>query len=551
MLCRACHRQLPRRDAVCSLCGTPRRGSEACAHYGLVLPDGTRTPVSGELKVGRGDGNTLRLEDPAVSRRHLRIRTAPGGVDLEDLGSGSGTFVDGHRIRGCVRARDGQRLRVGDTHLRIERDRGAGEAGRTVVVPVGASLRVPLVGAATLAVGAAVPVRPRLRSGWALKRLAGSEGTYRYVLADLRSDRFLRFPDREAELIELLDGSRTLPQLTTHVHERYGSDRLPDLAALLADLGDEGLLAGSDEGLRPGARLGRLGALLRPRAVRVDGLRDHIDRLYRAAGFVLFTRAAFVVLALVAVAGGAAFVGILTAGSARPLHVNHGVTLGAAAFLLGRCAVVALHELGHGLTLASFGRRARSVGVKVLLVFPYAFVDTSEAWFEPRRRRLAVSAAGPVTDGVLAGLFSLLAYLLGGTARDVAFQLALGAYAGMLLNLNPLLERDGYHMLVDALDEPNLRRRAREEVERRIARRPCRAPASQAVAAYGVAALAWSFVAAAFVTVAAIALVNRLGDRVGWPLWPLASVAAALALAPPALVIARGLRGRRHAEVAP
>ena len=83
------------------------------------------------------------------------------------------------------------------------------------------------------------------------------------------------------------------------------------------------------------------------------------------------------------------------------------LALGSLAFLGGRLAVVALHELGHALTLTSFGRRPRRIGVKLVLVFPYAFVDTSEAWYEPRRRRIAVSAAGPITDVLLAGVFAL------------------------------------------------------------------------------------------------------------------------------------------------
>jgi putative peptide zinc metalloprotease protein len=63
--------------------------------------------------------------------------------------------------------------------------------------------------------------------------------------------------------------------------------------------------------------------------------------------------------------------------------------------------------------------------VKLLLVFPYAFVDTSQAWCEPWRRRIAISAAGPASDFTLRGLFSLCCLVLApGTLRDLFFQLA-------------------------------------------------------------------------------------------------------------------------------
>ena len=114
-----------------------------------------------------------------------------------------------------------------------------------------------------------------------------------------------------------------------------------------------------------------------------------------------------------------------------PFVVASKVGIGGVVFLLGRFAVVAVHETAHGLAMASFGRRVRKAGLKLLLIFPYAYVDTSEAWFEPRRRRIAVSAAGPVSDLSLGGLFSLCCLALpAGSARDVLFQLALAAYVG-------------------------------------------------------------------------------------------------------------------------
>ena len=52
--------------------------------------------------------------------------------------------------------------------------------------------------------------------------------------------------------------------------------------------------------------------------------------------------------------------------------------------------------------------------------------------------------------------------------RDIFFQLAFAAYLGAFFNLNPFVERDGYQILVDVLREPGLRRRAREQLLRRL-----------------------------------------------------------------------------------
>jgi Zn-dependent protease len=86
------------------------------------------------------------------------------------------------------------------------------------------------------------------------------------------------------------------------------------------------------------------------------------------------------------------------------------------------------------------------------------YVDTSDAWFEPRRRRIAVSAAGPVCDLCVGGAFALgCLWAPSGAVRDVLFQIACGAYLGAFFNLNPGLDRDGRQIAVDLLRPRALR----------------------------------------------------------------------------------------------
>jgi putative peptide zinc metalloprotease protein len=172
--------------------------------------------------------------------------------------------------------------------------------------------------------------------------------------------------------------------------------------------------------------------------------------------------------------------------------------IGGLVFMLGRFALVAAHETAHGLAMASYGRRVRKAGLKLLLIFPYAYVDTSEAWFEPRRHRIAITAAGPVSDFSLGALFALCCLALpAGTVRDIFFQLAFGAYLGGLFNLNPFVERDGYQILVDVLREPGLRRRAREQLFRRLSGGR-QTTDSRVLTRYAVFGVVWSALAACF-----------------------------------------------------
>jgi putative peptide zinc metalloprotease protein len=243
---------------------------------------------------------------------------------------------------------------------------------------------------------------------------------------------------------------------------------------------------------------GRLRRLLTPREKVFGGVGARIEALYRHGAWALFTRPALIGLGALGAVGIVVFAALLIGRYETPFVVAQRVGLGALVFLLGRFAVVALHELAHGLTMASFGRRIERAGLKLIAIFPYAFVDTSEAWFEPRRRRIAISAAGPVSDFAVGGVFSLCCLLLPRpTVRDIFFNLAFAAYVGGFFNLNPFIERDGYHILVDVLREPGLRRRAKEQFARRLAGRGA-ATDSPVLLRYSLFGLGWSVLAALF-----------------------------------------------------
>jgi putative peptide zinc metalloprotease protein len=471
MLCRGCRRRLSRGAAVCDSCGEPLPGAEAPLE--LVLAGGERVPLVGDILIGRAAGCTLQLADPSVSRRHARISADNGApARIEDAGSSHGTYLDGRRLTGPTALHDGVRIELGDQELVVERRRSESEAGRTIVVRPGASLVVPALGAPAQASATEFGLRPRVRSGYALKRLEADEGRRRWVLRDLQRDDFLRLSDNDAQLLALLDGSRDLRDLIAEAEARFGAAGPARLARLLADLGERGLLAGvegRDAGEAPKPLWRRI---IGPHEKTWAGADRIFGWVYPHGGWLLFTRPALWLGGAVAIGGLLAFLALIVLAYGTPFVVRDRLLLGGAVFLAGRFLVVALHELAHGLAMASVGRRVPRAGLKFFAVLPYAFVDTSEAWFEPRRRRMAISAAGPATDLALGGFFALCSLALAqSNTGDVFFQLAFAGYVGALFNLNPFLERDGYHILVDHLGEPGLRRRAREQFKRRLAGR--------------------------------------------------------------------------------
>jgi putative peptide zinc metalloprotease protein len=496
MLCTVCHRQVARTDARCRSCGTPRDGA---VHLDLVLPGGQRVPLDRSLAIGRAPASDLVLEDPSVSRAHAEIVVDDDGARLQDVGSSYGTFVDGRQLSGPIALTDGMHIELGDCRLDVAERVDRAAAGMTVSVPAGISLIVEQPSVRRARLRGQQNRKPRLRSGWSLKRLQESEavGGARFVLKDHRSSAMVRLATEEAEIAQLLDGDHDLVSLLGEASRRWGADGPTRLARLLAELADKSMLSGVEADEAPAGSPPWLARLIGPRVRELPGVPRAMAAVYRRGGWVLLRPAALGVLGVIALGGLVAFAALIIGRYGTPFVVARRVGLGALVFVAARFALVVCHELAHGLIAESFGRPISRAGIKVARVFPYAFVDTTDAWFESRRRRMMISLAGPASDVVLGGAFALACLVTApGGVRDILFQVAFGGYVGALFNLNPLMERDGYHVLVDLLSEPGLRRRATRHLHEVLSGG---GPADSArLLIYAVATLVWSVLTVAF-----------------------------------------------------
>jgi putative peptide zinc metalloprotease protein len=123
----------------------------------------------------------------------------------------------------------------------------------------------------------------------------------------------------------------------------------------------------------------------------------------------------------------------------------------------------AVHELGHATAASHFGCRVPAMGVALILGWPVLWTDVTEAWKLPRRRdRLIIDGAGMLAELSLAGCAALLwAVLPDSPLRTGAYLLASTAWLITLaINLNPFMRFDGYYLLADWWDVPNLQERS-------------------------------------------------------------------------------------------
>ena len=122
-----------------------------------------------------------------------------------------------------------------------------------------------------------------------------------------------------------------------------------------------------------------------------------------------------------------------------------------------------LHELGHALVATRLGVRVAHMGVAFLVMWPMLYTDTGESWrLRSHRQRLAISVAGIATEMALAGLATLAWVLLDdGSLRQAMLYLATtGWVLSLALNVSPFMRFDGYFILSDLIDFPNLHERA-------------------------------------------------------------------------------------------
>jgi len=354
-------------------------------------------------------------------------------------------------------------------------------------------------------------LRPRLRSHLRVQRHF-YRGARWYVLQDALSRRTHRFDARAYYVIGLLDGRRSMQEIWDAALRRFG-DEAPSQEELIRLLGQLHLsdlvqcdtTPDVDELLRRARRVGqrtRLARWLAPLAIKVPLLDpDHL--LERCLGWYRPLFSPLGAALWLAVVGWGLFTAVqhwneLTHDlSSRVLATENLVVL-ALVFPL----IKALHELGHACAVKAWGGEVHEMGIMFLVLMPVPYVDASAAnAFPEKRRRVLVGAGGMVVELFIASLaLALWLEMQPGIARAVLFNVMLIAgVSTVLFNANPLLRFDGYYILSDLLEIPNLRQRAQQALAAFCQRRLFGMDAAGPEAGLGERAWLFFFAVASFV----------------------------------------------------
>lgn len=335
-------------------------------------------------------------------------------------------------------------------------------------------------------------LRPRLRAGVrALRRRFRGEPWH--VLEDPlgagqggragSAGAYFRLNESAWRFVALLDGRRTVADAWRLTQDALGEDAptQPEAVALLGQLGASNLLQGDmPEDTRAmfrryKRRVSRevkasLASLLSIRLNLVDPdrfvtrLEPLVGRVFSAWGLI-------------------AWAALLLFGASHLVPRGPELARGAGSVLLGGNLIwlylcfagcKLLHELGHAVACKRFARlegsrgEVHTAGVMLLVLMPSPFVDATSAWvIRSKWRRAAVGAAGMYVELALAAVAAVVwASTAEGTlAHALAYNVMFVAgVSTIVFNANPLMKYDGYFILADLLETPNLAQRAREQV---------------------------------------------------------------------------------------
>jgi putative peptide zinc metalloprotease protein len=294
-----------------------------------------------------------------------------------------------------------------------------------------------------------------------------------YVLQDHATGRFFRFPPIVYHVLGLMDGKLTVQELWEKAADRFGDDAPTqgDMIHVLSQLHAADVLVCdvSPDTAELFSRYKKTDQstwklnLRSPMSLRFP-LLDPDRFLSRTLRYVrpLFSLfGAILWLVVVAVAG------LLAARHWSGLTENITDRVLAAQNLLTMWLVYpfvkALHELGHAYAVKRRDGEVHEMGIMLLVLMPVPYVDASSASaFRDKKQRMMVGAAGMMVELFVSSLALFLWLAVEpGVVRTTAYNILLmGSISTILFNGNPLLRYDGYYILADVLEIPNLAQRS-------------------------------------------------------------------------------------------
>jgi putative peptide zinc metalloprotease protein len=350
--------------------------------------------------------------------------------------------------------------------------------------------------------------KPRLRADiQEFSMTSAREGSY-HILKNPSLHKYLKITEEEHSIVVLMDGTKTVEELVVAYFMSYHILAQDRIAGLVRQMWSDSFLmdrppalfgnlrAKLEEGTLP-ARARRLQNLFFNHQVSLGGIDGMVTWLYRHFFCIFFSKPLILLYPLISLIGLFCFVRLLKDSHYPLFTTGSSYSLGALTLMGIAVFRISLHEGAHAFATKSCGREIPRGGFLFYLGIPSFFADTTDIWLGSRKERIAVSWAGPYAEIILSSLLSIMIVLWPHhPANGLFFKVAFVGYLSAFLNLNPLLELDGYFMLMDLLEIPQLRKLSMgfisEKLFGKLARREALCGREKIFALFGSLSLLWT-----------------------------------------------------------
>ena len=310
--------------------------------------------------------------------------------------------------------------------------------------------------------------RPRMAADVELKEFHLKWGNDYAMLANPRDLLHYRLTPEEAELVKLMDGTRTVKEIVLDRFQESGDLGLTGVVELVRQLHSDNFLdrryTNTDtivsRALDPvSVRRAKAREFAKTLSIEWKGADRFVRWLYNRLFKVFFNRMVLVVTTVMALGGVAFFVGVVR--RHQFTLTGHSLAIGFLALLILEYLMVFIHELGHALVLVHHRRKIKAAGFMIYFGSPSFFIEASDGLMLDREARMAQAFAGPYGQLIIASIASGIAFVFPNwVLSETLYRYAVLNYLTVFMNLVPLLELDGYYILADLIQVPDLRPRS-------------------------------------------------------------------------------------------
>lgn len=320
----------------------------------------------------------------------------------------------------------------------------------------------------------APPVKMKMRADLTFDPMT-YQGVEYWVVKEPLGQKYYQFPPHVFYLLQQLDGTKSIDELQDNYHRKFAPKRITrqELQQLLTRFHKDGLVTSNvtgqgDELLKRGVKnkwMERVQQFSNILAVRYRGFDPEriLNFLIKYTWWLFTPTAIFFTFVLASIALFSVVVNWAEFQSKLPGFEQFFDVRQWYLFVGVLAFTKVCHEFGHGLSCKRLGGECHEIGFMLLVLTPCLYCNVSDSWRLPNKwHRAAIGAAGMYVEIILATIATFVWWFVQpGLVQEICLKImVVSSISTVLFNGNPLLRFDGYYIMSDLLEIPNLNQKS-------------------------------------------------------------------------------------------